>query len=70
MAAHWVVWEWKTGTAWRCDPPTAANARREAELAGRGHEAMLLIQTPPLQRAFANGRMYGHKQAREQAKAH
>lgn len=66
----WVVYEWETGIAWTVTPPTRAMAEVNAahcDGAETRHEAMPAAEAHRLQNAFAYGRTYGHRQARDAA---
>lgn len=56
VTLDWAVYEHRTGVPWQIDPATETNARREAALAGEGHEAMPLGRARELANAFAHGR--------------
>lgn len=61
---HYCVYEHATGTVWLVSPSTIDNARREASLAGPGHEAMSLQRAKELRNAWATGRLAGINEIR------
>jgi len=64
---EWCVYESATGVAWKVAPPTERESLAEAFMAGIGHDAIPLDLAGKLSNAFAHGRMWGHRQASEQA---
>lgn len=61
---EWAVYEHAVGIVWNCTPPTQERALHEAELAGKGHEAMPVSQAAAMRNAYATGRLAGVKSMR------
>lgn len=59
---EWVVYEHAIGFPWLCDPPTPANAKREAKLLGVGYTAMRRDAAEALRNAWSAGNLHGYRQ--------